>query len=142
MWYIIPIIIAVAIVFFRTPVGKGIWGEFQVRLVLGKNKQDKKYVINDLMIVNEGKSSQIDHLIIARTGIFVIETKNYAGRIYGQENQHDWTQVLSYGKVKNKFYNPILQNKTHIYALSQIIGRKDCFESIYCFSKGTNCEQF
>lgn len=124
-----------AIIFFRTPTGRGLWGEFQVKLVLGKNKPNEKYVINNLMIVNEDKSSQIDHLIINRTGIFVIETKNYSGRIYGQENQREWTQVLQYGKVKNKFYNPIMQNKTHIYSLSKVIGRNDCFVSIIVFPK-------
>ena len=129
------ILIVITIAFFRTPTGKGVWGEFQVKLVLGKNKPNQKYVINNLMIVNEGKSSQIDHLIINRTGIFVIETKNYSGRIYGNEDQREWTQVLQYGKVKNKFYNPIMQNRTHIYALSKIIGRSDCFVSIIVFPK-------
>lgn len=129
------ILIVLTIAFFRTPTGRGIWGELQVKLVLGKNKQDQKYVINNLMIVNEGKSSQIDHLVINRTGIFVIETKNYSGRIYGQEDQREWTQVLQYGKVKNKFYNPIMQNRTHIYALSKVIGRNNCFISIIVFPK-------
>lgn len=129
------VIVVILVAFFKTPIGKGIWGEFQVKLVLGKNKENQKYVMNNLMIVYEGKSSQIDHIIINRTGIFVIETKNYAGRIYGQEEQREWTQVLKYGKVKNKFYNPIMQNKTHIYALSKIIGRTDCFISIIVFPR-------
>lgn len=90
----LAIVILIIIVFFRTPTGKGVCGEFQVKLALGKNKKNKKYVINNLMIVNERKFSQIDHLVINRTGIFVIETKNYAGRIYGQEDQKEWTQVL------------------------------------------------
>lgn len=135
VWIGLAILVFAAIVFFRTPAGRGIWGEFQVKLVLGKNKPDKKYVINNLMVVNEGKSSQIDHLVINRTGIFVIETKNYSGRIYGQEDQKEWTQVLKYGKVKNKFYNPIKQNRTHVYALSKVIGRSDCFISIIVFPK-------
>lgn len=129
------IFLAVAIIFFRTPTGKGVWGEFQVKIALGKNKVNRKYVINNLMIINEGKSSQIDHVLITLKGIFVIETKNYAGTIYGQEDQKEWTQVLSYGRVKNKFYSPILQNKTHIYALSKVIGRNDCFTSIIVFPK-------
>ena len=133
----LAVIIAGISYFFRTPVGKGIWGEFQVKLVLGKNKENEKYVINNLMIVNENKSSQIDHIIINRTGVFVIETKNYSGYIYGNENQHEWTQVLQYGKIKNKFYNPILQNKTHIYALSKLLGRDDCFISIIVFINAT-----
>ena len=131
----IGILVILVFVFLKTPTGKGVWGEFQVKLALGKNKTDKKYVINNLLVVNEGKSSQIDHLIINQTGIFVIETKNYSGRIYGQENQREWTQVLQYGKVKNNFYNPIMQNKSHIYALSKIIDRNDCFISVIVFPK-------
>lgn len=128
-------IIAVLLVFFKSPKGKGIWGEFQVKLVLGKNKENKKYVINNLMILNEGKSSQIDHIIISKTGVFVIETKNYAGRIYGSEDQKEWTQALQYGKIKNKFYSPIMQNKTHIYVLSKVLERNDCFRSIIIFPR-------
>lgn len=134
-YLIIIVVVIIIFAYFKTPSGKGVWGEFQVRLVLGKNKQDKKYVINNLTIINDGKSSQIDHLLINKTGIFVIETKNYAGRIYGEENNREWTQVLKYGKVKNKFYNPIMQNKTHIYALSKVIDRNDCFVSIIVFPK-------
>jgi len=133
----LAIIIAIAVAYFKTPTGKGVWGEIQVKLALGKNKPDKKYVINNLMIVNEGKSSQIDHVLINQTGIFVIETKNYAGRIYGSEDQKEWTQVLAYGKVKNKFYNPILQNRTHIYALSKVLGQNKGFVSIIVFPKAT-----
>jgi len=133
----LAIIFALVVAYFKTPTGKGVWGEIQVKLALGKNKPDKKYVINNLMIVNEGKSSQIDHVLINQTGIFVIETKNYAGRIYGSEDQKEWTQVLAYGKVKNKFYNPILQNRTHIYALSKVLGQNKGFVSIIVFPKAT-----
>ena len=131
----IAIAVVVFVSFFKTPIGKGILGEFQVKIVLGRNKPNKKYVINNLMIVNEGKSSQIDHILINQSGVFVIETKNYAGRIYGQEEQKEWTQVFNYGKTKNKFYNPIMQNKTHIYALSKLIGRNDCYFSLIVFPK-------
>jgi len=134
-WIIFAVVLFLIVTFFKTPTGKGIWGEFQVKMVLGKNKPDTKYVINNLMIINDGKSSQIDHLVMNKTGIFVIETKNYSGRIYGNEDQKEWTQVLSYGKVKNRFYNPILQNRTHIFALSKLIGRSDCFISIIVFPK-------
>ena len=50
-------------------------------------------------------------------------------------SQKKWTQVLAYGREKYQFYNPILQNKSHIYALSRIVGRKDCFVSIIVFPK-------
>lgn len=55
--------------------------------------------------------------------MFVIETKNYSGKIYGSENQREWTQILAYGKVKNKLYNPLKQNATHVYNVKKIIGK-------------------
>ncbi|MDR0438458.1 MAG: NERD domain-containing protein [Bacteroidales bacterium] len=112
---------------------KGEIGEMIVGSNLGDNITSEKYVINDLLLFSEGRSYQIDHLVIRKTGIFVVETKNYSGLIYGDDKRKEWTQVLNYGKMKNKFYNPILQNKSKIYALSKIIGRKDCFISIICF---------
>ena len=74
-----------------------------------------------MLVSEEGKSSQIDHVVINKNGIFVIETKNYAGRIYGRESQLEWTQVLKYGKVKNKFYNPIKQNGTHVLRVKETL---------------------
>jgi hypothetical protein len=121
--------------FFNSPKKKGAIGELRVKFSLGKDSPNEKYVINDLLLYNDNKSHQIDHIIIRKTGVFVIETKNYSGRIYGKDNQKEWTQVLAYGKEKNRFYNPLLQNKSHIYALSKIVGRKDCFFSIIVFPK-------
>ena len=74
-----------------------------------------------MLKIDDNKTCQIDHILINQFGIFVIETKNYSGRIYGYENQHEWTQVLNYGKVKNKLYNPIHQNRTHIYHIHNIL---------------------
>lgn len=101
---------------------KGWIGEIRVKLIIGKTKEGRKYVINNLLLnVGENKTSQIDHILINPNGIFVIETKNYSGRIYGQENQLEWTQVFNYGRVKNKLYNPIKQNKTHIFHISNAL---------------------
>lgn len=121
--------------FINSPKTKGKVGEMFVGLSLGGDIPNEKYVINDLLVYKDGKSHQIDHIVIRKTGVFVIETKNYSGQIYGQDNQKEWTQVLAYGQEKNRFYNPIFQNKSHIYALSKIVGKKDCFVSIIVFPK-------
>ena len=119
------IIIAVFIAYLKTPKGKGMLGEFLIKMLIGKTKPSEKYIINNLMLKTENeKTSQIDHVVINPRGIFVIETKNYSGRIYGQENHQEWTQVLQYGKIKNKLYNPIKQNKTHIYHISKVLSEK------------------
>lgn len=124
-WLIVPAVIFVIgyafYVFLGTPRGRGIVGEWRVRLAIGKSKPERQYVLNDYTVSVEGKSSQIDHIVIRENGIFVIETKNYSGRIYGNESAQEWIQVLNYGKVKNKMHNPLKQNATHIYRLKKLL---------------------
>ena len=124
-------------VFLRTPQGRGWLGELKVKLVIGRTKPDIKYVINNLTLrIGENKTSQIDHVVINEHGVFVIETKNYSGRIYGNETQLEWTQVLNYGNVKNKLYNPIKQNKTHLYHISNLLNGKLPLFSAVVFVQG------
>ena len=121
---IVITIIVIAIIGKKTysPESKGERGENRVAKILGDTISGEQYVINDLLFQDEnGQSCQIDHIFINKFGIWVIETKNYTGNIYGQENQREWTQVLAYGNEKNKFYNPIKQNATHIYHLSNYL---------------------
>lgn len=100
---------------------KGAFGEYRVESVLGKTIEGTQYVINNYTIVNDGKSSQIDHIFVNKFGIFVIETKNFSGQIYGSDEQLEWTQVLNYGKIKNKIYNPVKQNASHVYKIRSIL---------------------
>jgi hypothetical protein len=94
-------------------------------------------VLSDIILVDgkTQKSSQIDHVVIRPNGVFVVETKNYAGRIYGSESQQEWTQVLAYGETKNSFYNPIKQNSTHIYFLAKALRQQDIFISVIVFPR-------
>lgn len=116
---------------------KGRQGEKAVARILGNTEEGVQYVINDCTLrVGEGKTAQIDHILINKNGIYVIETKNYAGRIYGSDNQHEWTQVLQYGKVKNKFYNPVKQNKSHVYHVSQVVDENIPIISAVIFPQG------
>ena len=101
---------------------RGIIGEKKVEWTIDSVIGSEQYVINNLILSNNGTTSQIDHIVINPRGVFVLETKNYSGEIYGSEDQREWTQVLSYGKVKNKLYNPVKQNATHAYIVRQIIG--------------------
>ncbi len=133
--YLIVSIIIILVVISKTPVFKGFIGETRVKFRLGKTNKDK-YVLNNVKFKIDGKSTQIDHIVINKYGIFVIETKNLSGRIYGNDTKKEWTQVLKYGRVKNKFYSPVKQNASHIYNLKQIVGDKYPFKSIVIFVKG------
>ncbi|TWH83634.1 NERD domain-containing protein [Sedimentibacter saalensis] len=118
MYYLIAIAIAGFIL--NLPTVKGFFGEFFIRVILKLLNKKKYIVINDVLIpTNNGKTAQIDHVVVSNYGIFVIETKNYSGWIFGNENSINWTQVIY--KTKNQFYNPILQNKGHVKALQDLL---------------------
>lgn len=121
---VIVLAILVFAVVWNLPINKGKRGEKRVARILNKVAENNNgYVINDLIIPGNNEStSQIDHILFTRRGIFVVETKNYAGRLYGTVKQRNWTQVLAYGNTKNSMYNPLMQNQTHIYNLEKIIG--------------------
>ena len=107
-------------------------GEDQVARYLESIKKDDEYVINDFLVSrskNKQNSIQIDHIFISHKGIIVVETKDYVGRIYGDTEGKNWTQVLSYGSVKNSFYNPIKQNETHCNYINKLIGQKYLIKS-------------
>ena len=106
------------------PSVKGKRGERKIAKLLNSIvSKNGGFVINDVIVPSEnGATSQIDHIVFAKGGIFVIETKNYSGRIYGTDDQREWTQVLAYGKKKNRFYSPVKQNQTHIYRLKEVLG--------------------
>jgi len=72
---------------------------------------------HNLIIQTQNGTTQIDHVLVSRFGIFVVETKNFNGRIYGSENDKYWTQFL--GSTKNKFQNPLRQNYKHTKTLAE-----------------------
>jgi len=81
---------------------KGVLGEYRVSRRL--NKLASRYegkVFNDVIIPGDNnRTSQIDHILITPYGVYVIETKNVAGKIYGKEDDQYWTQSLAFGRTK------------------------------------------
>lgn len=146
MVYIVCVVVIVAAVMAvvfgqrnRNPSAKGKHGERRVADILGSTVPGEQYVINDLLFsAGEGQSCQIDHVYINKHGIWVIETKNYSGKIYGNTNANEWTQYLAHGRTKNKFYNPIKQNQTHIYRLSDYLGVRGIFNNVVVFMPGAD----
>ncbi len=130
--FLIFIILAIILTIFYKKI-RGFMGEFWVRLELNKLPKDKYIILNDIMIKSNRATHQIDHIIISKFGIFVIETKNYFGLITGNEYKDKWVQHL--GKNKYYFNNPIHQNYGHIKALEEILNLDESkFISIICIS--------
>jgi hypothetical protein len=74
---------------------------------------------HNLILSTPNGTTQIDHVLLSRFGVFVIETKNYNGWIFGNEDQKSWTQVLH--RAKYSFQNPLHQNYRHTKALSELL---------------------
>ena len=75
--------------------------------------------INGVVYELVPQSTQLDHLIVSPYGLFVIETKNHKGFIFGDMASQVWTQVLSHGRAHFTFHNPVAQNETHLRELSK-----------------------
>lgn len=107
---------------FRKPEVKGKLGEIFVALRLRFSLDKNIYtVINDVMLPdNQGGTTQIDHIVLSPYGIFVVETKNMQGSIYGDRKSYNWKQYL--GNDENEFQNPYKQNYKHIKCLAETTG--------------------
>lgn len=117
---------------------RGMAGERKVNNCLRKFKGKEFAQMKDVMLPFQGKTSQIDNLLISSHGIFVIEMKNYKGFINGAENQPRWLQTLPGSNfVPREFFNPIWQNNGHIRALRNFLGNEFpnlCFHNVVVFS--------
>ena len=114
---------------------KGFLGETVINVAMWL-KLDKNvyHRLNGITLPRaDGGSTQIDHVIVSVYGIFVIETKNYKGWIYGSEKQRQWTQAFPNG-CKYKFQNPLHQNYLHIKTLADLLGLElSYFHSMIAF---------
>jgi hypothetical protein len=86
------------------------------------------------MIPSRDKTTQIDHIVVSRFGIFVIETKNYKGIIYGRERDTMWKQYIN-PNCKYQFMNPLHQNYGHVMALKALLD-EDHIHSVVAFKEG------
>lgn len=114
LWWFIPILLVIGV--FKTPWFKGVLGESLVKFAARLRLPIETYhpIHNVTLPTSEG-TTQIDHIFVSRFGIFVVETKNMKGWIFGDESQAQWTQILF--KTSFRFQNPLRQNYKHVKAL-------------------------
>ncbi len=93
--------------------------------------KDIKYVLrtDDRLFTNvrieyNGKPAELDNVIVNKYGVFIIEVKNYAGDVYGKENDPKWIQrkTTAAGYIYEKeVTNPVRQVKRQIYILASYL---------------------
>lgn len=118
---LVPVIRKKILTLFR-----GWIGEKKTAIYLWLSLNSKVYQsFHDIIISSGNGTTQIDHLLVSPYGIFIVETKNRKGWIFGSEDQKRWTQSL-YGN-NYSFQNPLRQTFRQKKIISEIL---DLNESI------------
>jgi len=121
-WYLIPVLVVISLL--KSSWFKGVLGESIVNilatLMLNKNEY---HLIKNVTLPTPDGTTQIDHVIVSKYGVFVIETKNMKGWIFGSPNQKVWTQKIF--KHSSKFQNPLHQNYKHVKTLKALLNLND-----------------
>ena len=122
---IFVLFLIIVILYRRVFVTAGQVGEKAVARRLRWLPKKEYFIINDLLFKRKnGHTTQIDHVVVSPYGIFVIETKNISGYVYGSEYSKTWTRHWQgftrgghYTTNELSFDNPVLQNGAHVKAL-------------------------
>lgn len=118
LWWLLPIAITLSVLKSRW--FKGLFGEAFVKLIAKVRLPAEEYRgIHNVTLATPDGTTQIDHVLVSRYGIFVIETKHMTGWIFGSERQAQWTQKI-YRKTF-KFQNPLRQNYKHVKTLEALL---------------------
>jgi len=114
----------------------GLWGEYLTFRCLRKLGGYKKFLFNCYVPKEDGALTEIDLIMLHGSGVYVFESKNYSGWIFGNETDARWTQSFPSGR-KEHFFNPIKQNNTHIKQLQRFLPwlAADAFRSVIVFSE-------
>ena len=110
-------------VFRESPEEKGRRGEAFVNKYAIKYLTEEYHLLNNVTLEITQGTTQIDHIIISPYGVFVIETKNKSGWIYGSGRQKNWTQTFPTGD-KYSFQNPLRQNYKHLKVVQDMFSLK------------------
>ena len=129
--------------YFLVRLNKGRWGEYSTYQALRPLKGYKRFLFNCYIPRPDGSTTEVDMILLHESGIYVLESKNFRGRIFGNEDQRRWVQSIPLGKgrVHNSyFFNPVRQNQAHLRGLKQYLqnGRRLPFFSYVVF--GNHCK--
>ncbi|KMQ76016.1 nuclease-related domain-containing protein [Marinobacter subterrani] len=122
VWYLLPLAIIAGLI--KSPLFKGKFGEFLVNLSARWFLDKSRYhLIKNVTFATEDGTTQIDHVLISEFGVFVVETKNMRGWIFGGAHKRTWTQKIY--RSNHKFQNPLHQNYKHVRTLQTLLGLGD-----------------
>ena len=133
---IIIVVIIVAVAFGASDSTKPPWifeapekragrhGEYAVTNAIKSVLREGDYLFTNISISFEGQLTELDNVLVNKYGVFIIEAKNYKGRLYGKEDDYKWVKYKDdgYGNTfKKEVKNPVKQVKRQVYILSNYL---------------------
>jgi hypothetical protein len=89
------------------------------RVLLAHFGSPNYHLMNHVTLQMDDGTTQVDHILVSRFGVFVIETKDYNGWVFASATEAIWTHV--HFRQKFKFQNPIFQNYRHVRAVQELL---------------------
>ena len=138
-----PVSTFLSMVLHQEPLNLGNTGEYLCAYAIeGSGLAERGRLYRNLIVPTGPRSrletTEIDVVLLHPTGIYVIESKNYSGWIFGKADQRNWTICLN-RNTKERVPNPIRQNNGHISALMRVLDLpREAFVSLIVFSE--RCE--
>lgn len=116
--WIVPLLLL--IVFIASPRFRGDIAESRVRRILAQGLDKRHYtILNDRVLPLGGGTIDIDHIVVSKFGIFVIDSLQARGWVSGTEVQDRWKES-SLGRTR-RFDNPVYRNRLQAQALSKLL---------------------
>lgn len=132
LWWLLPLLVLAA--WLQSPRCKGWLGEWLIKTKAHRKLPANIYqALHDVTLPDGAGTTQIDHIFVSPYGLFVLETKNYKGWIFGTARDAQWTQTT--GCYKHRFQNPLRQNHRHTACLTALLGiHHDLVHSVVVFT--------
>lgn len=113
----------ILVIFFlvksRSPSFKGEAGEAEVARIAKRFLPEQSYkAFHNIYLASGRGITQVDHIFVSQFGVFVVETKNMTGWIFGNERDRQWTQKIF--QHTNRFQNPLRQNYGHMRVVASV----------------------
>ncbi len=110
-------------------------GENETKYYLESLIKNDEYLLSNVLIpYGTNKTTEIDHILVTRKGIFCIETKRWIGHIYGRDNEEDWIQKYDDPMMNDRIHqNPVIQNEKHCRHVDRVLNEEFDVDNIVIF---------
>ena len=102
-------------------------GEIYAEELIKSVLRGEDRLFTNVELVFEDKPTELDNVVVNSNGVFIIEVKNYNGKLSGRMDEFEWKKVKtteSGNTYSKSVKNPIVQVKRQIYILAHYLDER------------------